>query len=160
MKMWRTILTILAVIYAVWPFDLLHDFMVGLGWIDDILVLALLWYYFFSGRTKSSETFDQFKNQYSQYRQKQSHQTGHGNRSEDYRNAGSEKESGTGSKDPYAVLGVEKNASADEIKKAYRKLANTYHPDKVSHMGEEFQKLAEKRFKEIQEAYQKLKSRF
>jgi len=35
-------------------------------------------------------------------------------------------------------------------------LANKYHPDKVDHLGEEFKKLAEKKFKDIQEAYQKL----
>ena len=51
-------------------------------------------------------------------------------------------------KDPYKVLGVERKASDDEIKKAYRKLARQYHPDKNA--GD---KQAEERFKEIQEAY-------
>ena len=64
----------------------------------------------------------------------------------------------TGQKDPYNVLNVTKNASQEEIKKAYRKLANQYHPDKVAHLGKEFQDLAEERFKEIQEAYQRLKN--
>lgn len=59
--------------------------------------------------------------------------------------------------DPYTTLGVSKNASADEIKKAYRKLAHQHHPDKKG--GDE------KKFKEINEAYQILsdpekKSRF
>jgi len=52
------------------------------------------------------------------------------------------------SKDYYKILGVEKNASADELKKAYRKLAMKYHPDLTK--GE---KAAEEKFKEINEAY-------
>jgi molecular chaperone DnaJ len=52
------------------------------------------------------------------------------------------------SKDYYKILGVEKSASKDEIKKAFRKLAHEYHPDKSS--GDTV------RFKEINEAYQVL----
>ena len=59
--------------------------------------------------------------------------------------------------DPYEILGVSKKASQDQIRNAYKSLAAKYHPDKVSHLGEEFRELAEQRFKEIQEAYQKLK---
>jgi DnaJ like chaperone protein len=59
-------------------------------------------------------------------------------------------------KDPHAVLGVSRNASPAEIRQAYRELAQRYHPDKVNHLGEEFRELAEKRFKEVQHAYQEL----
>lgn len=51
-------------------------------------------------------------------------------------------------KDPYQILGINRNASANEIKKAYRKLAVKYHPDKPS--GDEA------RFKEISDAYDQL----
>jgi DnaJ-class molecular chaperone len=51
-------------------------------------------------------------------------------------------------KDYYQILGVDENASQAEIKKAYRKLAKEYHPDK--HQGD---KRAEDRFKEISDAY-------
>ena len=51
-------------------------------------------------------------------------------------------------KDPYKTLGVDKKASAEDIKKAYRKLARKYHPD--TNQGDA---AAEERFKEIQQAY-------
>lgn len=56
----------------------------------------------------------------------------------------------TTKRDYYDILGVKKNASLDEIKKAYRELALRYHPDRVSH---EQKKDAEEKFKEISEAY-------
>lgn len=55
-------------------------------------------------------------------------------------------------KDYYDILGISKNASADEIKKAYRKLAHQHHPDKAK--GDRAE--AETKFKEINEAYQVL----
>ena len=54
-------------------------------------------------------------------------------------------------KDYYAILGVDRKASSDEIKKAYRKLAQKHHPDVSKEKG------AEEKFKEIAEAYQTLK---
>ncbi|MGM0642902.1 MAG: co-chaperone DjlA [Thermodesulfobacteriota bacterium] len=58
----------------------------------------------------------------------------------------------------YAVLKVNENASDEEVKKAYRKLVSEYHPDKIEAKGlpEEFVKFANDKFKEIQEAYEKI----
>ena len=53
--------------------------------------------------------------------------------------------------DPYSVLGVSRDASADEIKKAYRKLSRIYHPDANVNNPNKAQE--EEKFKEIQEAY-------
>ena len=54
-------------------------------------------------------------------------------------------------KDYYSVLGINKSATADEIKKAFRKLAVKYHPDRNPDNKE-----AEEKFKEISEAYEVL----
>lgn len=52
-----------------------------------------------------------------------------------------------------ATLGLQKGATPDEIKKAYRKLSMQYHPDKVRHLGEEFRAIAEEKMKEINAAH-------
>lgn len=57
----------------------------------------------------------------------------------------------------YHVLGIEPSASEEEIKKAYRQMAIRYHPDKVIHMGEEYQKGAKEKFQKVQEAYENIK---
>ena len=59
----------------------------------------------------------------------------------------------------YKVLGVEPDASDDEVKKAYRKMAVKFHPDKVAQMGEEYQKGAKEKFQKIQDAYDAIKKR-
>ena len=57
----------------------------------------------------------------------------------------------------FKVLGVDSSATDDEIKKAYRKMAIKFHPDKVSQLGEEYQKGAQEKFQEVQNAYENLK---
>ncbi len=59
----------------------------------------------------------------------------------------------------YAVLGLEPGADMATIKAAYRKLSMQYHPDKVSHLGEEFRGVAEEKMKEINAAYDYFKKR-
>ena len=57
----------------------------------------------------------------------------------------------------YKILEIEPTASDEEVKKAYRKMAVKYHPDKVSHLGEEFQQKAKEKFQRVNEAYEKIK---
>jgi uncharacterized membrane protein YkvA (DUF1232 family) len=137
------LLIIIGSIYVLSPYDILPDFIVGWGWIDDIIFLYALWriFKYFSQRPSG------FQNYYHQSRQSFEHnQESH------------EKQTHTQDSpdDPYTILNVPRGASPEEIKKAYRELASKYHPDKVVHLGDEFRELAEKRFKEIEEAYRKL----
>ncbi|MHC1778893.1 MAG: TerB family tellurite resistance protein [Bacteroidales bacterium] len=57
----------------------------------------------------------------------------------------------------YQILEIDKNATDDEVKKSYKRLAIKHHPDKVSHLGADVQKASEERFKSIAEAYEKIK---
>jgi molecular chaperone DnaJ len=57
-------------------------------------------------------------------------------------------------RDPYEILGIERGASKDEIKKAYRELAKKYHPDRYA--DNPLNDLAEEKFREVQEAYETL----
>ena len=54
----------------------------------------------------------------------------------------------------YHILEIQEMATNEEIKKAYRKMALKFHPDKVSYLGEEVQKAANEKFQKLNEAYQ------
>jgi DnaJ like chaperone protein len=58
----------------------------------------------------------------------------------------------------YTILEIDPAATDQELKKAYRSMATRFHPDKVQHLGPEFQKMAEDKFKAINEAYQQIKT--
>ncbi len=132
----KFLLSLLGLAYAFCPYDLFPDFFLGVGWIDDIALLGLIWWFFFR-----KKNVNYMNNQ-------------DGARESFYE---ANKEGPSESKDPYDILGVRRNASPEEIKSAYKSLANQYHPDKVLHLGEEFRELAETKFKEIQKAYNELK---
>ena len=56
----------------------------------------------------------------------------------------------------YKILEIERTATDAEVKKAYREMAKKYHPDKLQHMDEVYQKGAEEKFRKVQEAYEQL----
>ena len=144
----KYLLIILALIYVFFPYDLVPDFLAGLGWLDDLVILGLLFRYLYLQKKKLEYgQANADRHQQGEYAKGQQRHGGSDG-------AGDSEKASFENNDPYAVLGVSPAASEDEIKSAYRKLVSKYHPDKVSHLGDEFKQLADRRFKEIQEAYQ------
>jgi hypothetical protein len=143
---------ILAVIYALSPYDFLPDILVGWGWLDDLLVVCLIWWFFFSRKRRI------FQDSGAPRAGGNSSRMGSEQNSRFYDEAreNTNKQGPSEYQDPHEVLGIGKDASQEEIKRAYRRLANKYHPDKLAHLGEDFRKLAEARFKQIQRSYREL----
>jgi len=125
---------LLGLLYLASPIDAIPDTLVGLGWADDLVLLLLA--YWFVKRVLAGG-----------YGQARSQNYGRSNQ-------GGIDPKEEAEKDPYQILGVDRNASQQEIKSAFRKQAQRYHPDRVSHLGEEFQQLAKEKFQEIQKAYE------
>ena len=71
---------------------------------------------------------------------------------EGYINEANQKAESARNRDYYKILGLERNATADEIKKAYRKLALKYHPDRNSE-SEQSKKIAQRKFEDVSDAY-------
>jgi uncharacterized membrane protein YkvA (DUF1232 family) len=152
--MWKFILLILAGLYTLNPYDILPDFMVGWGWLDDLIIWILVWRYFVSLKKKFADTGRYYQSTDGGFQKKR-----RGNYTGQSRSDSKDQfyeDSAQRERDPYRVLGVARGASSEEIKHAYRELAAKYHPDKLEHLGDEFKALAETRFKEIQQAYQEL----
>ena len=150
--MWTILLIILAVLYILSPYDILPDLLIGWGWLDDVVILGFLLRYFYN-RKKNREDFRKYY-QNSKNAGNGGNRTAGQNQSRRHRPEGN---SSAGPWDPYRILEIERGASQEKIKQAFRKLAGKYHPDKVEYLGEEFKTLAEQRFKEIQRAYEELK---
>jgi len=147
MKILTIILIIIALLYIISPYDLLPDFFPVTGWLDDAFLMGILIYYlkyrqlpgFLSWLMRTGTR---------PHPRDRSQTSG--------RSDTNNGEAQSGSSDPYHVLGLKPGARPDEIRAAYRHAAQSYHPDKVSHLGPELRELAQKKFIEIQKAYNTL----
>jgi DnaJ like chaperone protein len=141
----KWLLAALALIYALVPFDVLPDVLTGLGWLDDLLLAGLVWYFFFRRVEAPQERTGA-----------STHGGSKSARQESRQKAADATDGDDAAGDPYRILELQPGASPAEIRAAYRRLATRYHPDKVAHLGKEFQNMAEMKFKAIQEAYNTL----
>lgn len=128
-------------LYVISPIDLFPDLLPGLGFLDDLLlILGALWY--LSRYRRGESPWGAYRRARVRWEARK------GPRPEDVYNYDQD--------DPYTVLGVHRNATVEEIKAAYRKAVTQYHPDKVTHLGKEFQELAHQKLLVIQRAYETL----
>jgi uncharacterized membrane protein YkvA (DUF1232 family) len=143
--LWLPTIFMAGVAYILWWIDLLPDTIPGLGWLDDIAVAIALVWFFTTWLPRNKHRIYWFKAR------------GRENRQAGRQDAGaSANESSPGEFDPFEVLNVRRGASPEEIKSAYREMLSKYHPDKVSHLGEDFQKIAHEKAIDIQKAYEAL----
>jgi DnaJ like chaperone protein len=123
-------------LYFILPFDLLPDMMGPVGRIDDLALMAYLYYRYrrragTEGKAQSA-TDEAFQE------------------SEEFvRDARGE--------DPFLVLEVDSDATIEQVRDAYRKRMAEYHPDKVSHLGQDLRELAHQKTLVIQNAFEKVK---
>ncbi|WP_457552452.1 DnaJ domain-containing protein [Desulfobacula sp.] len=149
----KIVLIIFGLLYLISPVDIIPDMLLPfVGWLDDGVVIWGIYYLIRYGRLpnflfKKNRPFNQSnqKNRQdfaSNQKKRQPHAPPH-----------QENASSKPIPTPYEILGINPNASKNEIKAAYKEGIKRYHPDKLSHLGEEFSNLANKKFIEIQTAY-------
>jgi DnaJ like chaperone protein len=122
------------------------DLIPGIGpisLIDDIIVILVMMWFFFNWLPKNKHRIYWFKPR-----------TQPGPGTGQSRATGSAEGVQKGEFDPFEVLNVPRGASPDEVKAAYREMLSKYHPDKVSHLGKDFQEIAHEKALDIQKAYE------
>ncbi|MCP3873465.1 MAG: DnaJ domain-containing protein [Desulfobacteraceae bacterium] len=152
----KTILIFIGLAYLISPFDIIPDLLLPyIGWIDDGAVIGIILYFIKYGKLpnflyKRPNSFKQ-----SSERNTKNFTS---KRNDRQTSASTDKKTFSQNipKTPYEILGIKPNASKKEIKIAYKKAIQKYHPDKLSHLGEEFSDLANEKFIEIQDAYNRL----
>ncbi len=170
----KIMLILFGLAYLISPVDIIPDLLVPyVGWVDDSLVIfaiyhlirhgELPWFLFkkktVGGTRKSPGNHEKTS------RHRNPKQAPYENTDQNPgKNPGKKKKDQNSSrngtscfKSDHEILGVPDNATQVEIRKAYKEKIKQYHPDKVSHLGEEFSHLAYEKFLEIQKAYGALK---
>jgi hypothetical protein len=144
--------------YFISPVDIIPDLLLPfVGWIDDGIIIGTIVYLIRYGRLpnfwfkKKGGTHKGFSDNTTKKFDSNTQKGRAGNSAN-----GSSGFAQNPPKTPYEILGVEPFASKGQIQAAYKEAIKKYHPDKLSHLGEEFSNLANEKFLEIQNAYDTL----
>jgi len=151
----KIILVLFGLAYLISPVDIIPDLLLPyVGWIDDGVVIwtiihlirygELPWF-FFKKKAKKNRVGRE--------------QNPPGNTGKTQKNRGEQNNESCSLKSAHEILGISANATLREIHTAYKEKIKQYHPDKVSHLGDEFSDLANEKFLEIQNAYEVMKTR-
>ena len=116
--------------YILFPLDLIPDLIPILGRFDDVLALVVTAILLYRRKARDARARSQ--------------------------SGGSVPPPAALSLEPHQVLGVERGAGPEEIRRAYRELLAQYHPDKVAHLGPELRETAHRKTLEIRKAYETL----
>jgi len=144
----KIILILLGLAYLISPVDIIPDLLVPFaGWIDDGVVLWTILHLIRHGELPWVSK--------KKFRPKGKDPSAMGNGPLSSKETNKKK----ATRPAHEILGVSPNATWAQIQTAYKEKIKQYHPDKVSHLGEEFSDLANEKFLEIQRAYEALKTK-
>jgi len=159
---WAKSVIVGALGYFIFPMDAIPDFIPGVGYSDDLGVLivaltAVLTHIKPEHREQARELI-QWK--WTRTTPKDGeHEEACGQGNNDHKN-GHYKDLANSEQYCARVLGLEGNITSSAIRERYLALVKRYHPDRVQHLGVEFQKMAEQKLKDINEAYAYLAQRY
>jgi DnaJ like chaperone protein len=130
---------ILALVYFVFPLDLIPDIFGPFGRFDDLIIFGLAIWRVLRDRNERAKE---------QHHSKTADQRGSDHQPDAMR--------AERVRDPHTLFKLSPGASQAEIDARYKELAKDYHPDRVAHLGEDLRKVAHEKMIEIQQAYDAL----
>jgi hypothetical protein len=177
----KIILILFGLAYLISPVDIIPDLLLPyVGWIDDgVVIFAIIhlirygelpWFFFRKktamgnsakkkGWTPNAPGNTKSKGSKANKKNSSPGPASPGRPGRAAKNQDSPKKGPSSFKSAHQILGISATADWKEIQTAYKEKIKRYHPDKVSHLGEEFSDLANERFLEIQKAYEFLKTK-